>query len=410
MKALYSMLAILLLNSANALCQVPSNDSTWVLKFSEDFTSNNNMSWTETKNYLNQNGWHFGWRPDADWISTFNKNPQYAYYFTQDGSNMKMSDGTLKIQLKKNDTPYRVRFDSTYIDNNTGQEKTVKVAKFFPYTTGHLHMHGWKSWEIDTDYGYYEMKYKLNTPTINSQGVQTNYWLFGAHDSVTYCEIDIFEINGLGKWYTHNFHHDTKDLPFKTHNLTNFDDMQNLGLKPQDFHYYKQKDIDIYADSNGFHTIGCEVTPNKMIFYQDNKVVRSIEISHNARLSNLSVMQMELNNILPTGFYHGPNASRYPNASTTFPNTFEIDYIRFYKLKCDDQLRPNITPNSFPNNMFSGQVVKSVNLGTSDAGVPNALSNGDQMVIRSNEAIILNDGFSVDKTSGFYGTNCDCER
>ncbi|MFT7592623.1 MAG: hypothetical protein ACI9UJ_002562, partial [bacterium] len=257
--------------------------------------------------------------------------------------------------------------------------------------------------------GYYEMKYRLNTPTMESQGVQTNFWLFGSVSPVTYCELDIFEINGLDKWYTHNFHHKTTLLPFKTHNLTNFDDIYGNGLRPEDFSYYTEASIDKQTDSAGFHVIGCEVTPGKITFYQDNIFLRSIEVFDNNRIENLAVMQMEINNILPTGFYHNFNDLRYPNANTTFPNEFEIDYIRFYKLNCGDGVNPIITPDNFDATTYNHEVVQSVTLGTDLSGAQNTVENGVSVVIRSIGDVILNDGFYVDDNSFFYATNCICE-
>ncbi|MFT7591816.1 MAG: hypothetical protein ACI9UJ_001745, partial [bacterium] len=125
----YIVFFVAILNFGNVYSQVPSNDPTWTSVFAEEFNANPAWTWVQNKTYLQNNGWHFGWRSNADWISTFNQRPEYAYYFTQDGSNMKINDGALKISLAKNDPPYAVRFDS--LDANG---VTHKVVKLYPYT------------------------------------------------------------------------------------------------------------------------------------------------------------------------------------------------------------------------------------------------------------------------------------
>jgi len=413
-----SILIILLVGIAAVhFCnaQVPQNDQTWDLVFSETFDDNlsGTTSKSDQKLILQNHGWHFGWVPPSAYIDMVNSNPTWANYFTQNMENIVMTtDGTLKMQIIHHSPPFAVTFDSMSPD--TSNHTVYRVVKNFNYTIGKLHMLVPMSQLYDTDYGYYEMKFRLPIPADSSQGIQTNFWGFGTGDSAVYCEIDFFEINGKDNWFTHNFHHKFDNKPGTKRaslNETTFDKYIDAnGWRPQDFHYFKESEYEASQNPDGFHTVGCEVSPNKITYYFDNQFIRSAERSENNHTDHISIMQLEMNSFPKTGFYDSYWSDlKYPNNSTRIPHYWEIDYVNFYKLKCgDNNIRDIITPDNFNPTNYNHEVVKTATLGTSGLGIPNKLQ-GDSVVIRSEGEIRFEDGFEADVNSYFYATNCDCE-
>lgn len=395
----------------NVTSQTPATDASWQLIFSDEFNfnSNGNQPWLAQRDYLFNQGWHLGWVGDETWINIINKDPKYSEYWTTDGRNHELAGGLLKLTLRKEDEAgYAVQLDSL----------GTMVIKKFPFTTGKLHMYIEKSEEIDSDYGYYEMRFRVPYDTLQTVGIQTNFWAFGVNDSVSYCEIDFYEMNGKGQWFTHNIHHHFKDEPthpraYESVNITTFDPIKTSGLRPEDYHYRRESEYIDTRDSNGFHIIGCEVLPNKVNFYMDNRLIRSVESNDWFRVKYLSVMQMEVNAIVPTGFYDGSlvydGTSGKPNINTVFPYTLDIDYIRFYKMPCSaKQIKPIISPSTFDPDNYTHEVVRSIYLG--DGGNSNNIvSAGDNITLRSEGIIEMNDGFTVEAGANFYATNCNCE-
>ena len=89
--------------------------------------------------------------------------------------------------------------------------------------------------------------------------------------------------------------------------------------------------------------------------------------------------------------------------NSLFPYTYEVDYIKVYKLVMD--CSTDILQSAFNYNTFDNKVKRSITVGGSSGVVP----NGDNITLRATQSITLNDGFEVPVGSEFYANNCNCE-
>jgi beta-glucanase (GH16 family) len=143
-------------------------------------------------------------------------------------------------------------------------------------------------------YGYFEMRCKLP----KGQGFWPAFWLL-TDTEVWPPEIDIFE----------NLGHENNILHFTNH--------------------WRNKDSTLGADSQprtgpdyttGFHTIGFDWEPDRLVWYvDDHEQCRMTDHIPNERmyvLINLAV---------------GGAWPKSPDATTPFPSSFDIDYVRVYQ-------------------------------------------------------------------------------
>ena len=226
------------------------------------------------------------------------------------GYNNYINSNTLKINANYQKPPC-----SMWHSNNNGISCIPKCPENVDYTTGEMRT------TFNIKHGYFEIRCKI------PQGDKTMwpaFWLFFGDGDVTDpnilnifnrygAEIDVFEIvedktSVIGT----NYHYPVQDAYKSTFPCTGgylCDDGQDITINLTG---------NIPDLSEDFYTYGLGWEGNRLDFYLNNKLIRSVE---NCRVP-ISHMKLILSNGLSPYFL--------PNA-LNFPKSFEIDYVRIYK-------------------------------------------------------------------------------
>lgn len=349
MKKQFILFSILLIYSYS-FSQTPLTDSNWTIEFEDNFsgTTINSIDWNHSPPWGDCHG---------------------DVKLTTNPDNRKIENGILKLTLKE-ETCQCETWDDVKFDKN--------------YTEGALYSNE------RYKYGYFEISCKipeLSGTSYTGKGLGPSFWFWPLpHDSydpsitdVRWSEIDIFEFDGEYNLHTCNVHYE--DIYFN-----NNGDGPYWSLR-QDFLY------DFIVDFNSFHKFGCEWTPNYISFYYDDKLIRT---TYTQFADDLIAMNLIADINLPT-------FGKTPEANSLFPYTYEIDYIKVYKLTMD--CSTDITQSSFNYSTFDNSVKRNITIGGSSGIVP----SGQIISLRATQSITLNDGFEVPIGSEFYANNCNCE-
>lgn len=346
----YMLSIIILLNSFLLFGQTPSSDQSWSAHFEDNFAGSQ----------VNTNKWRF----NPPWGNCDGG----AHQTSSGGNHAFITNGISLISLQENSTCRRWN----------GEEESKN------YTTGALIS------QEAFKYGYFEIKCKipeLSNSNNTGKGFSPTFWLWpvepNAYDNtpVTWSEIDFFEIDGENNLVTNNIH-------FNSSNLSNHWSLRNPNLSNID-------EDDFIANFNSFHTFGCEWTPNYISFYCDGKLIQT---SYTEHANDLLPMNIYTAIATPAG-----NFGKSFQANSLFPYSFDIDYIRVYKLNMD--CGTNIPQSEFSYPTFDHKVKRNITVGGSSGKVPSGTSTS----LRATNSITLNDGFEVRIGSEFYANNSDCE-
>lgn len=201
-------------------------------------------------------------------------------------------------------------------------------------------------------FGYFEIRAKLPKPPtypFTHKGFGPNFWLFPNtsaafqnYPSVEYSELDIYEFDAENNYHTCNVHYRESWFPFGSKYK-----LRDSSWTPYDF----------LVNFDTFHTFACEWTPNYINFYKNDTLIRST----NVFVSNLIPMNICVDiNVPATNF--NKTFSNFPYI-TLFPYTYEIDYVRIYKIKMD--CNTTIIQSNFNFSSFEYAVKKSFTLSNS---------------------------------------------
>ena len=239
----------------------------WKLVFKDDFNSFDNTKWDIDEDNL------YG----AEKISIIR------------GSNVKAENGNLKLKAKKED----ILYDNIGYKYSSGEVLTKSNTPF--------------------QYGYYEIRCRV--PRGN--GFHSAFWLYGCEHDInaqTYGqshEIDVFEMSGtMNIKNTHK-----KDL------ATNYRKFEENNNYNETFHIYT---ADSYYSSM-WHTYAIEWTPEEIIWFLDNKPVRTVKSNPSSPFDIAKMIPLRIWLTLGIGPYE------IPDSQTNLPATFEIAYIRVYQ-------------------------------------------------------------------------------
>ncbi|MBD7984498.1 glycoside hydrolase family 16 protein [Sporosarcina sp. Sa2YVA2] len=161
------------------------------------------------------------------------------------------------------------------------------------YTSGAVHTKG----KFNMLYGKIEMRAKLPI----GKGVFPAFWLMADKEDTWLPEIDIMEMLG----------HKPDEIWMVVHWLN------ENGRLMSDFDFFKGPDF-----SADYHTFGMEWTPNSITWFIDGEVRFT---------SNVHVPKEPMYIYVNTAI--GGNWPGSPDWTTTFPTTFDIDYIRVFSYK-----------------------------------------------------------------------------
>lgn len=255
-----------------------------------------------------------GRRLDADkWTATEGvpRDPegvfQLHYYKPQ---NIEVSDGTLKIWVLRDTMPqkdYKVWVT----------DRMVKFAEDFHFSSGEI---------VSTQgfgYGLYEIRCKLPY----GKGMWPAFWIYGEPGG-RYNEIDVFEYWNESGFLT----------PYSEKKLSR---VQNMSAH-FDGKMTKEKSTGPNV-SEGFHTFTLIWDDCKMLWYRDGVLERSLfrykgvretdpDCSRGANRKNpkLNIFPIDENLRILAGVAV-QSRDDAPDPDTEFPQSMEIDYIRYYE-------------------------------------------------------------------------------
>ena len=341
-------------NHIQLFAQIPVNDAGWILQpnLSDEFDSA----------YLNLTRWSYtdNWPANGAEIN-------YVRNLIMTGTGV--GNGTLKI---KADT--LIPNVAVYPSNNGyNPPDTVHYA----YQGGHINTN-----DTIYKYGYIEISAKF---PVGHYDAWPAFWLWSGNCTTFYNEIDIAE-NGGGdsRWGNTgtNMH-----VYYETHDSCSWDwptteNYQRIYHTPP-------------LDTSIFHKYAAQWEPNTVIYYIDDLPVRTIYKPDSTPTHNMGVILNfcidPWNTILPTDWdpskHHTYN---YDTTGTDFPQYFEIDYMRYYKLNADCSTDKTICN---PGADYSSRAVeKTITTGGSCSPTFNT---SDGYTLRATDYVILDAGTTI---------------
>lgn len=375
---------IMILSYSYSYAQLPSQDSSYVMVFNDEF----NSSTLDANKWSTNVGWgnlnykltcvNPGQIPDTVW---------FPEYYTP-GNNLVFTGNSVKLQVK------RENYTSTYIHHynktspcgsscpswgcksfaSTGTDTCyipVTASATFKYTSARL---------VSTKkfkYGYFEIRVKIPDPPTapaTNQGISTNFWLFnGDINTVSWSELDIYEINCRDNRYTNNVHYQktpTSD-PFQE-----YYHYPNPVLPPQIIYFNSQ-----------YKTFGVNWTPDKIDYFMDGNYVRTSFLKPDSLISMPMFIDM---NIEQNQF-----CERVDTLNTVLPYNAEIDYVRVYQLRADCN-----TSKAYCNNI-STHDYKTYQSITIDGGTcVDVLNNKANESYTATDYILLDQGCEIGNNIG----------
>ncbi|WP_317899111.1 glycoside hydrolase family 16 protein [Aurantibacillus circumpalustris] len=229
--------------------------------------------------------------------------------------NIEVSNGTLKL-ITKRDT-----FINQCYDIWEKNALLHKCEDFF-FSAG----------EIDSKEKFSHGKFEMSCKLPRAKGVGSSFWTYGAPPSN---EIDIFEFENEYKLFGQ---YDENKLS-KVQRMNSRTDLDNNGTIEDCPNSYTGIDY-----SKDFHVFTLIWTPQKLEWYVDGVLKRRSTLFYTmlGQIVECNGLQMGCEYILNRAFPMNAmsiivdnivqSKDKAPDKDTPFPNNFEIDYIKFYRL------------------------------------------------------------------------------
>lgn len=338
-----------------SLASPPGDPLGWVLTFSDEFTGTS----------LDRSKWATKMPYSLSWWSTGKSDrttdSQEAEWYVDDAQTF--NNGVLSLTVKKGCiAPGRPEIDPTIYNSanfcngnytSACTDNGPYSCTNFPYTSGMIASYP----SFSQKYGYFEASMKLPAGT----GLWPAFWLMPMPSpqpsstpwpwtSVFWPpEIDIME--NIGQPTSVNFtshYNDTYPVPGSVANTWNH------GL----FHMGSYSGPDF---STGFHTFGLDWEPTGITWYVDG--VARYNTTQNLPPGSLSPGNMYVIFSMAVG---GPGSfPGVPDASTVFPQSLDIQYVRVYqKVTNGTPPPPTATPTGTLTPPPGGEVVDPANIAT----------------------------------------------
>ena len=310
-----------------AIAQTPNDDPHWQLKWEDQFDSLNSEVW-QKKDQFDQYG-------------------QQIQVFIKE--NVNFIDGNLALSVKKEEySCEKWAIEPKYFC--VGQYKTGKP---YQYTSGFLETKK----EVTQQYGYIEARIKIGY----CKGLWPAFWTYRGTANEDSEEIDVFEIlpgrreyNKMrhscnpecGEWFKKNKCGDCNWLtvPYEMEHDSMF---MTSNIHKEHESFFGTESFNIYPVDNftDWHTYAVEWSPEKIIFYVDDKIVR---VSQNNGLYDINMAHS-----IKLSLSIDPN-----NTDKNFdelPVEMLVDYIKVYELKnknnSDLMIFNNYHFDSYDNNV-----------------------------------------------------------
>lgn len=228
-----------------------------------------------------------------------------AQDFRYNDSNVKLEDGVVNFVMLKKDSLYNIEpheIDSNFIKE---QKITIKDHKYpLRYSAGMIIT------KQKFHYGLYELKFKVE----EGKGVWPAFWFFGGNKNE---EIDVFELKGEKNNQIHVDMHCPYGCGSGYKNKLGFKTSWGGWMRVSDYLH------------NGYNIMLLEWKQDEIIWYINGYPIAYFKGS----LPN--PMNLFINTqIAANGRAFKPG----PDANTTFPNNFYVDYLRVWKKSNSDSI------------------------------------------------------------------------
>lgn len=304
----------------------------WVLEFEDEFDGKRlNTSVWKVPHQGILAGFDFESGGSKQWYANTGNTPTLPL-----DRNILVEDGVLKLIAQREENPIEGIYVTDWSSTPPNQDTSV-----FEYSSA------WLESEKLYGYGYYEARCKLP----KGKGMWPAFWLFNGEDGLNY-EIDIFEFwnesSCMGSY-------DSRRLSKNPHlNIHSNNVMFPHDITcPTDFYKPCQSWPETGFD-DAFHTFGLEWDFYQMIWYIDGEKVRTayrfVDKKGNPITCGTKIKKPE--ELLEAYFWPYTekmdvrfnlgvqyNKRNEPEKSDIFPQTFEIDYFRFYKQPLKEKKR-----------------------------------------------------------------------
>jgi hypothetical protein len=216
-------------------------------------------------------------------------------------------------------------------------------------------------------YGYFEMRFRF---PLWSQDVRRachpSFWLYSADPTITWSEIDVFEIKGDSGYITNTIHVDDTTTN-NTHSVDSYPD-------------------DIYAPGGNkinmalFNRIGCWWTPESISFYKNDTLIRTSNRDTNQYLLSMPIL---IENTINQFF-------SCLAVDSNFLPKFEIDWVKVWQpeLACDsDKVYTNITQATFNSKLYKSLTIAGTGY--------SATFNNGTVTAEGSDYVLLQEGFEA---------------
>lgn len=331
--------------------QNPSNDKNWSIHFSDDFIGS----------IVDASKWDY----KVPWASCSND-----ACLSMNPENRSITNGILNLTVKKENCQCQF-WDGTLYN------KSYTMGAIFSKST--------------FKYGYFEILCKIPQlvgTSYTGKGFGPNFWLWpSAPDAyeptktnVRESEIDFFEFDAETNKHTCNVHY--RDISMAENEPWVLRQPDSNNNDPYDFN----------VDFSTYHKFGCEWSPNYISFYFDDKLVRTTDVEYASKLIPMNIF-VDIN--IPAKNFVKDFAS-----NSLFPYTYNVDYVKVYKLKMECSTEINQANLDFTN--FNYSVKKSITI--SNSSVP----ANSKVTLRATDFILINGEFTVPLGSEFAAVPTPC--
>lgn len=337
--------------------------SDYILEFEDNFDGNtlDLSKWVLPYQGVLRN---FSHSSEKQWYANTGNTPAIPF-----SNNIEVSNGTLKITARKESTP----IVGTYISDFSTNPWTYTTESF-----------DYSSAEIDSKYKFGYGKYEIRCKIPSGRGFWPAFWMYGTGSGNVNNEIDVFEFWDDNTSKHHMTVHYNGQMCLTDYNGTDYS--QAFHTFTVVWNNYK---IEWYVDGNlkrrstKFYTIlGQTVDCNGIQAFGEYILDKVFPRDPMNIITNLA---------LQTGTFA-------PDNNTPFPNSLEIDYIRYYKqIPCAGAVTAtDITQLNLSNTVYNLVIGTTITVGGNVT-----VQNGQQLELVARDEIVLLPGFSAEAGSNF---------
>ncbi len=303
-------------------------------------------------------------------------NNEVQYY--SDGDNIVINDGVLEL-IGKEESVYERTVDWMGDNDNLVCNGSVVGTnkQWFDYTSGMIHS------KQDFQYGKFEIRCKI--PSIGF--TWPAFWLFGDCKQ----EIDIFEFMSENT----NPYFANRNMDFSYHRKDNCDTGEKL-LCSTDIRWPSwTTDMSL-----AFHTYSVEWDEHMLVWRIDGNEIKTVYRWHTI----LGQDMLKCGQIVPGSYVEDKifplgnvpmnivaNFAIKENPTATFPDAFEIDYIRVYQ-----KINSTAAVNICSNTDIKGSTVAGQEIYVGGASCSILVLDGEYLDLTATDKIVINSNFTAE--------------